>query len=187
MNYRHSICIFVLLFALHANAQDICGVQIAGAKNSEEARQRAVASLAQAIRSKIYIDIKTEEIISERESSQRDTIIQRTVTELLNAQDAKYTDGNDKNGYSSRACMTRSNAAKGFAERLRPIAASLSSPQTPSLRKSTQSVKARRGKKPSGYGTSSQACNLLFKALTKKKPLPLSLWLPFTHKPAKAT
>ncbi len=114
-----------MLFAIQVNAQSICGAEIAGAKSTEEARQRAVASLSMAINSKISIDSKTEEIIDGFQSYLRDTTIQRISSELFNAHDAKYTDGKNKSGYSSKACMSASDAAKGFTARLRTVAASL--------------------------------------------------------------
>ncbi len=115
----------VLLLAIQAIAQNICGTQILGAKNQEEARQRALASLSQAINSRISYNSKSEEIIDGVESSQKDTTIQSISSELPNAHNAKYTDGKDKSGYSSKACMSKSDAAKGFAERGRLVADSL--------------------------------------------------------------
>ncbi len=114
-----------LLFAQTTPVRNICGTQIFGEKNPSEARQRALASLAQAINSRISIRSITEEIIDEVESTQKDTTIQSISSELPNAHDAKYTDGKDKNGYSSKACMSESDAAKGFAERGQLVADSL--------------------------------------------------------------
>ncbi len=116
--------IFILL-VIQASAQNICSAQILGAKNQEEARQRALASLSQAINSRISIHSTTEEIIDGVESFQKDTTIQNISSELPNAHAAKYTDGKDRNGYSSKACMSESDAAKGFMERGLLVADSL--------------------------------------------------------------
>ncbi len=116
---KFSVKFVILLLAIQANAQNICGVQIFGAKDPTEARRRAANSLAEAINSKISSLSKTEEIIDGVESSQKDTTIQRISSELLNAQDAEYTDGKDGNGYSSKACMSASVAAKPYLDSLR--------------------------------------------------------------------
>jgi hypothetical protein len=112
----------VLLLVVQSNAQDICGVQIFGAKNAEEARQKASSSLAQAINSKISSHSKTEETITGIESSQKDTTVQQVSSQLLNAQAVKYTDGRDGNGYSSKACMSAKDAAKPYLDSLKYIA-----------------------------------------------------------------
>ena len=106
--------ILPLLLPMLALSQQICGRLVEGAKTAEEARSRAAASLAQAINSKGSFQSNWEEIITGRKSEQRDTTRTRTEAELLNAQAAKHTDGKDKNGYSSQACMSYADAAQPY-------------------------------------------------------------------------
>jgi hypothetical protein len=111
------VAIALGIIAIQANA--VCGTQIVGAKTAEDARQRAAASLAIAINSKLSFHSKSEEIIDGRKSSQKDTTIQKIDSKLLNAQAAKYEDGKNENGYFSKACMPNENAAKPYLDSLR--------------------------------------------------------------------
>jgi uncharacterized protein (TIGR02145 family) len=106
--------ILPLLLPMLALSQQICGSLVEGAETAEEARKRAKVSLAEAIKSKVSSQSNWEEIITGRKSEQRDTTRTRTEAELLNAQAAKHTDGKDKNGYSSQACMSYADAAQPY-------------------------------------------------------------------------
>jgi HD superfamily phosphohydrolase len=110
-------CILIIL-AIAIQAKAICGTQIDGAKTAEEARQRAAASLAIAINSKLSFYSKSEETIDGRKSSQKDTTIQKTNSKLLNAHYAKYEDGKNESGHSSKACMPNEKAAKPYLDSL---------------------------------------------------------------------
>jgi hypothetical protein len=132
---------FIMLISIQANTAEICGVQIRGAQNAEEARQRATASLAQAINSKVSSQSTMKETIFGTESEQRDTTIQQVTSQLLNAQAAKYTDGIDYYGYFSKACMSREDAAKPYLDQLRE--------QDGKLRNAVLALGGRSGKKES--------------------------------------
>jgi len=107
------------------NAQEICGSQILGAKTEAEAEQKAAASLAQAINSKVSYASKTEEIIDGTESKQRDTTKARISSKLLNAHAAKYEKGKNTDGYFSKACMSVKDAATPYINSLKDLARTL--------------------------------------------------------------
>jgi len=107
------------------NAQEICGVQIIGAKTEAEAEQKAAASLALAINSKVSYASKTEETIDGTESKQKDTTKASTYSKLLNAHAAKYTKGRNAEGYFSKACMSAKDAATPYLNSLKDLARTL--------------------------------------------------------------
>lgn len=107
------------------NAQEICGVQILGAKTEAEAEQKAAASLALAINSKVSYASKTEETIDGTESKQKDTTKASTYSKLLNAHAAKYTKGRNAEGYFSKACMSAKDAATPYLNSLKDLARTL--------------------------------------------------------------
>ena len=107
------------------NAQEICGVQIIGAKTEAEAEQKAAASLALAINSKVSYASKTEETIDGTESKQKDTTKASTYSKLLNAHAAKYAKGRNAEGYFSKACMSAKDAATPYLNSLKDLARTL--------------------------------------------------------------
>jgi hypothetical protein len=117
------VVIALCIIAVQANA--VCGTQIVGAKTAEDARQRAAASLAIAINSKLSFHSKSEETIDGRKSSQKDSTIQKIDSKLLNAQAAKYEDGKNESGYFSKACMSNENAAMPYLKSMRELAGKL--------------------------------------------------------------
>lgn len=117
--------ILLLLIPAMLTAQEICGSQIIGAKTETEAEQKAAASLAQAINSKVSYENKTEEIIDGTESKQRDTTKASINSKLLNAHAAKYAKGKNAEGYFSKACMSAKDAAAPYMNSLKDLARTL--------------------------------------------------------------
>jgi len=103
------------LIITQANAAEemICGTKIY-AKTEEEAKQKATASLAMSINSKITYNSTNEETIDGRKSSQKDIVVQNVDSKLLNAQAVKYENESSYNEFSCKACMLTKDAAKPY-------------------------------------------------------------------------
>jgi len=98
--------------------------------NENEALEEAYAALSKQISSSI--NVKTERIVNQQVSNGRENLSSeygsKTVVEsvLSNVQDARIV-RKKRNGNKINAvvCMSRANAAKGYVEKIRPVADSL--------------------------------------------------------------
>jgi len=84
------------------NAQEICGLPVK--KDKDDARERALASLALSVKSSYSSQSVSVETINGYESSVKDTTIRRLTSELKNAQNVEYKETADN---SIIACITR--------------------------------------------------------------------------------
>jgi hypothetical protein len=109
----------ILLLIAQANAEEICSIRASG-ETEEEARQKAINSLAMNIESKVVISSKSEETIDGRKSSQKDISIQEVTSKLLNQHSVKY-----KKEFYSTACMSSEDAAKPYLDDSRKLASKL--------------------------------------------------------------
>jgi hypothetical protein len=137
---RFNILPILLMLAQAISAQEICGSRISGAKTEAEAEQKAAASLALAINSKVSYASKTEETIDGTESRQRDTTKASISSKLLNAHAAKYAKGRDAEGYFSKACMNVKDAATPYLNSLKDLARTLKTQTQKADRNSCKSI-----------------------------------------------